>query len=74
MKLFLMWKNRWLLCWIAVAKTASMSNPAAGFRVDFYGEESMQKIKKFLVRQEIVCGRGAGESLQGAVTAAGRAG
>ena len=25
----------------------------------------MQKIKKFLARQELVCGRGAGESLQG---------
>ena len=33
----------------------------------------MQKIKKFLVRQELVCGRGAGESLQVAVTPAGRA-
>ena len=31
----------------------------------------MQKIEKFLVRQEIVCGRGAGESLQVAVTPAG---
>lgn len=33
----------------------------------------MQKIKKFLARQELVCGRGAGESLQVAVTPAGRA-
>lgn len=54
-----------------VTTTVPTSNPAAGFQVDFYGEESMQKIEKFLVRQEIVCGRGAGESLQVAVTPAG---
>ena len=73
MKLFRRWKNLRLLCWFAVAKTASMSNPAVGFGVDFYGEESMQKMEKFLLRQEILCGRGAGESLQVDGTPAGRA-
>ena len=33
----------------------------------------MQKIEKVFVRQEIVCGRGAGEILQVTVTPAGRA-
>jgi hypothetical protein len=32
----------------------------------------MQKIEKVLARQQFVCGRGAGESLQVAVTPAGR--
>lgn len=73
MKLFRRWKNLRLLCWIAVAKTVSMSNPAVGFQVEFYREKSMQKIEKGIVRQQFVCGRGAGESLQVAVTPAGRA-
>ena len=30
---------------------------AAGFLVDFCGEENMRKIEIFLVRQEIVCGK-----------------
>ena len=56
-----------------VTTTVPTSNPAAGFQVDFYGGESMQKIEKVLARQQLVCGRGAGESLQVAVTPAGRA-
>ena len=47
--------------------------PCAGFGVDFYGGESMQMIEKILARQQLVCDRGAGESLQVAVTPAGRA-
>lgn len=58
---------------VAIATTASTAKPAAGFGVDFYGGESMQKIEKVLARQQLVCGRGAGESLQVAVTPAGRA-
>ena len=57
----------------AITKMASTANPAAGFGVDFYVGESMQKIEKVLARQQLVCGRGAGESLQVAVTPAGRA-
>ena len=53
--------------------TAAMSNPAAGFWVDFYGGESMQKIEKVLARQELVCGGSEGKSMQVAVTPAGRA-
>lgn len=58
---------------IVVATTVSTANPAAGFGVDFYGGESMQKIEKIIARQQLVCDRDAGESLQVAVTPAGRA-
>jgi hypothetical protein len=49
------------------------SNPAVGFQVDFYWEEKMQKIGKFLVRQQLVFDRDAGKSLQVAVTPVGHA-
>ena len=58
---------------VVATATPSTANPAAGFGVDFYGGESMQKIEKILVRQQLVCDRSAGESLQVAVAPAGRA-
>ena len=57
----------------AITKMASTSDPAAGFGVGFYVGESMQKIEKVLARQQLVCGGGAGQTLQVAVTPAGRA-
>jgi hypothetical protein len=49
---------------VVVTTTVSTAKPAAWFGVDFYGGESMQKIEKVLARQQLVCGRVAGESLQ----------
>ena len=66
-------KNPAIAALTAITKMASTANPAAGFGVGFYVGESMQKMEKFLARQQIVCRRGAGESLQVAVTPAGRA-
>ena len=66
-------KNPAIAALTAITKMASTANPAAGFGVNFYGGESMQQIEKFLVRQQLVCNRGTGESLQVAVTPAGRA-
>lgn len=45
---------------------------AAGFLVDFCGEEGMQKIEILLGRQGLVVGKEAGESLRVVVTPAGR--
>jgi hypothetical protein len=66
-------KNPAIAALTAITKMASTGNPAAGFGVDFYVGESMQKIEKVLARQQLVCNRDVGESLQVAVTPAGRA-
>ena len=64
-------KNPAIAALTAITKMASTANHAAGFGVGFYVGESMQKIEKVLARQQLVCARGAGESLQVAVTPAG---
>ena len=63
-------KNPAIAALTAITKMASTANPAAGFGVDFYVGESMQKIEKVLVRQQLVGVAGRGESLQAAVTPA----
>jgi len=63
-------KNPAIAALTAITKMASTANPAAGFGVDFYGGESMQKIEKVLARQQIVGVAGRGESLQAGVTPA----
>ena len=58
---------------VAIATMASTAKPAAGFGVDFYGGESMQKIEKVLARQEFVCGGVIGEDLRVTFMSVGRA-